>query len=378
MPKVSVIVPAYNVEPYVKKALNSLACQTLRDMEFICVNDGSQDGTWEILREFERRDSRFVVVDKENGGYGKAMNIGLKRATGEYIGILEPDDYVPVEMFGDLASVADEEKLDFVKADFFRFAEDPESGNVFYAYNHLDKDAIWYNRVVNPSETPELTALIMNTWSGIYRRSFLNEHGICHHETPGASYQDNGFFWQTFMHARRAMFLDRPYYLNRRDNPNSSVKDKGKVYAMNMEYAWIREIFLRPENAEKWDRFKGWFVRKEYNNYRFTLGRIDQSWRAQYVKDISERMRQARKLGELDTGLFTDYQLAELKTLIDDPTAYVEKYANKKDSSWLTPEEQALKRIEQLKSSAPYRAGRIVTAPGRFFKKVYYRVKRHT
>ena len=85
-----------------------------------------------------------------------------------------------------------------------------------------------------------------------YRRSFLEEFGIRHHETPGASYQDNGFFWQTFMHARRAMFIDTPYYLNRRDNPNSSVKDRGKVYAMNVEYAYIRNIFLRPENAQKW------------------------------------------------------------------------------------------------------------------------------
>ena len=376
MPKVSVIVPAYNVEPYVRKAMTSLQCQTLNDMEFICINDGSKDGTLAILQEFAAEDPRFIIVDKENGGYGVAMNIGLSKATGEYIGILEPDDHVPVEMFGDLYKVAAANDLDFVKADFYRFAQDPESGNVFYAYNRLDRSLEWYNRVVDPSVTPQLTKFIMNTWSGIYRRSFLEEFGIRHHETPGASYQDNGFFWQTFMHARRAMFIDTPYYLNRRDNPNSSVKDRGKVYAMNVEYAYIRDIFLRPENAQKWETFKGYFVLKEYNNYRFTLGRIDKSLRAQYVRDISVRMKEARDLGELDKSLFTDYQLLELNTLIDDLDAYTKKYGMVKNSDWKTPEEKALEKVERLERSAPYRAGRVVTAPGRLFKKVWYRLKR--
>ena len=376
MPKVSVIVPAYNVEPYVRKAMTSLQCQTLKDMEFICINDGSKDGTLAILQEFAASDPRFIIVDKENGGYGVAMNIGMSKATGEYVGILEPDDHVPVEMFGDLYEIAAANDLDFVKADFFRFAEDPESGNVFYAYNHLDKSGEWYNQVVDPSVTPQLTRFIMNTWSGIYKRRFLEEYGIRHHETPGASFQDNGFFWQTFMHARRAMFVDRPYYMNRRDNPNSSVKDKGKVYAMNVEYAYIRDIFLRPENARKWEIFKGYFVLKEYNNYRFTLGRIDRSMRAQYVKDISKRMQQAREMDELDETLFTDFQMAELNTLIRDPDQYTQKYAMVKNSDWKTPEELANERLERVLRSAPYRAGRVITAPGRLVKKIYYKAKR--
>lgn len=376
MPKVSVIVPAYNVEPYIRKALTSLQCQTLKDMEFICINDGSRDGTLAVLREFAAADDRFTVVDKENGGYGIAMNIGLEKATGEYIGILEPDDHVPVEMFGDLYQVASEHDLDFVKADFFRFAEDPESGNVFYAYNHLDKDGVWYNRILNPSETPQLTRLIMNTWSGIYKRSFLEKYGIRHHETPGASYQDNGFFWQTFMYATRAMFIDRPYYLNRRDNPNSSVRDKGKAYAMNVEYAYIRDIFLRPENAGRWERFKGYFTLKEFNNYRFTLGRIDPQLRPGYVKDISVRMKQAVELGELDKSLMSDAQRVELNTLLRDPQTYCKKYAMGKNSSWKTPEEEALERIEKIKESAPYKIGRALTAPGRLLRKLIYRIRR--
>lgn len=79
------------------------------------------------------------------------------------------------------------------------------------------------------------SCFIMNTWSGIYRRDFLEQYKIRHHETPGASFQDNGFWFQTFIYAKRAMILDTPYYMNRRDNPNSSVNNREKVYCINQE-----------------------------------------------------------------------------------------------------------------------------------------------
>ena len=78
-------------------------------------------------------------------------------------------------------------------------------------------------------------------------REFIEKNAIRHNETPGAAYQDNGFFWQTFMYAQRAMFLNRPYYMNRRDNPNSSVHNKDKVYSMNREYDYIRGVFMRSD-----------------------------------------------------------------------------------------------------------------------------------
>ena len=118
MAKVSIIVPTYNVEMYLDECLESLQRQTLKDIEIICVNDGSKDSSLEIIKRYAAGDSRFVVIDKENGGYGKAMNVGLDKATGEYIGIVEPDDFVPLYMYEDLYNVAAKNELDFVKADF--------------------------------------------------------------------------------------------------------------------------------------------------------------------------------------------------------------------------------------------------------------------
>ena len=106
MPAVSVIVPTYNEENYLRQALDSLVAQTLEDIEILLVNDGSTDQSADILREYAAHYPQFTLIDKPNGGYGSAVNAGLDAATGEYIGILEPDDFVDAHMFEDLYKAA--------------------------------------------------------------------------------------------------------------------------------------------------------------------------------------------------------------------------------------------------------------------------------
>ena len=93
-PKVSILVPYYNVEKYVSQCLKSIQRQTLEDIEVICLNDGSQDQTLEIIHKTVGTDSRFKIIDKSNSGYGATMNLGLSMATGTYVGIVESDDFV--------------------------------------------------------------------------------------------------------------------------------------------------------------------------------------------------------------------------------------------------------------------------------------------
>ena len=225
MAKVSIIIPTYNVEMYLVECMESVIHQTLKDIEIICINDGSTDGSLEILKSYAQKDDRIVLVDKENGGYGIAMNIGLEKATGEYIGIVEPDDFVKLDMYESLYQIAKDNDLDFVKADFYRFKRTDED-DMNMVYNRLSKNPEDYNKVFNPSEDTEAIRYIMNTWSGIYKKEFIEKHHIRHNETPGASFQDNGFWFQTFIFATRAMIVDKPYYMNRRDNPNSSVHNR--------------------------------------------------------------------------------------------------------------------------------------------------------
>ena len=136
MKKVSVIIPVYNVEEYLEECMESVIHQTLKEIEILCVNDGSTDHSLQILEQYAKKDDRIRIISQENSGYGKAMNCGLDAATGEYIGIVEPDDYVPLNMYEDLYGKAKEEKLDFVKADFYRFTTE-KNGNKKLYYNHL-------------------------------------------------------------------------------------------------------------------------------------------------------------------------------------------------------------------------------------------------
>ena len=139
MKKVSVIIPVYNVEEYLEECMESVIHQTLKEIEILCVNDGSTDHSLQILEQYAKKDDRIRIISQKNGGYGKAMNQGLDAASGEYIGIVEPDDYVPLNMYEDLYRKAKEQNLDFVKADFYRFVT-AENGNKELYYKDVVVD----------------------------------------------------------------------------------------------------------------------------------------------------------------------------------------------------------------------------------------------
>ncbi|MBQ9064819.1 MAG: glycosyltransferase [Blautia sp.] len=313
MCKVSIIVPVYNVENYLRQALDSLKEQTLSDIEVILVNDGSTDGSPVILEEYACADSRFRVIDQPNGGYGKAMNTGISAAAGEYIGILEPDDYVDAHMYEDLYELAEKNDLDFVKSDFCRF-KTSEDGTLETEYVSLDSEKTGYGKVFCPAEDPEVFRYKMNTWTGIYRRRWMEEFQIRHNETPGAAFQDNGFYFQTFAYAGRGMIIDKAYYMNRRDNPNSSVKNRGKVYAMNIEYDFLRDMLMR--DREVWERFKYFYWWVKYHSYFFTYERIDDKYKKEFMHRMSREYSWAMTKGELSREAFTDLEWKKLQSMI--------------------------------------------------------------
>jgi glycosyltransferase involved in cell wall biosynthesis len=120
---VSVVVPTYNVERYLDQCLTSIQMQPFANVEVICVNDGSTDGSLGIMQEHAARDPRVRVIDKPNAGYGAACNAGIDGATGDYVAIVEPDDYLTGNMFGDLLDFADSldgGPVDIVKSSYWR------------------------------------------------------------------------------------------------------------------------------------------------------------------------------------------------------------------------------------------------------------------
>jgi len=304
MPKVSIIMPMYNQENYIRECLESVINQTLKDIEIIVVNDGSKDKSLEIVQEYAKKDPRIIIIDKPNTGYGDSMNVGINRATGEYIGIVETDDFVALDMYEILYDIARKRKIDIVKADFARF-EVKENELIKQRERIAPKN--YCNRILHPDRNIRLFHLIkMNTWAGIYNTEWLRKNNIRHNETPGASFQDNGFWFQTMMHAREIYLYDgKPLYFNRRDNPNSSVYSKNKVFCNCEEYKFIEHILK--ENDELFDKYKYIFQFKKFTNYLWHLRRIatfSPEWSEAYLENFYKEFKVAEEMGLLDKETF--------------------------------------------------------------------------
>ena len=125
MPAVSVIVPVYNTEKYLEECIRSLTEQTLSSLELIFVDDGSTDASPKILERYRARDPKHIrVITQKNAGQGKARNVGLAAATGEYVGFVDSDDYVDRRMYAAMYTRAGSEELDLVECDFHYLEED--------------------------------------------------------------------------------------------------------------------------------------------------------------------------------------------------------------------------------------------------------------
>ena len=361
MSKVSIILPIYNVSEYLHECLDSVVRQTLKDIEIICVNDGSTDDSLDIINEYAAKDDRIVVITGPNGGYGKAMNKGLDAATGEYVGIVEPDDYVALTMFEDLYNIAKEKDLDIVKADFYRFGRN-EKGDMSMTYVPLDSKKERYGELLHPNQDPSLIKFVMNTWSGIYKRAMLEKYHIRHNETPGASFQDNGFFFQTTVRAERAMIINKPYYRNRRDNPNSSVKNREKVYCVNVEYDFIKDYLMK--DKEIWETFKDMYSWKKYQNCIFTINRIADEFKREYVHRMSKEFKRAYSQGEFSQETFSPLEWSRLTIIMDNPDDYYTLYvlnSGNGDAKKLQKELSSAKReLNDIKGSTTYKVGRAI------------------
>lgn len=316
VPVVSIIVPIYNTESYLEECLSSICAQTLSDMEIICVNDGSTDRSGDIIERFVASDKRIRAIHKENTGYGHSMNIGIEAATGDYIGIVESDDRIPKEMMQTLYEAAEMYQVDFVKADFCRFVRQAD-GKIRENLEILTGDRFYYNRAFCPSDEIESFRFSINIWSGIYRTDFIKKNNIRFNESPGASFQDNGFWFQTFALADRAVFLNKPLYRNRRDNPLSSVYCREKVYAACGEYDYIRRWIDSLPGDQR--RLIYLCAEGRIRNYFHTIDRIDERYQEEFYFRFREDYLNLREAGEIaETFLPVEWR-ERISNIIEDP-----------------------------------------------------------
>ena len=313
MVKVSVLVPTLNVRPYIEECLDSIVNQTLRAIEIICIDAGSTDGTLEVLREYAQKDSRIRVIQSDKKSYGYQMNLGLDAATGEYIGIVESDDYIREDMYEHQYTLANSADLDLIKADYKIFYGDKEHRK--FVSRKISTDNERYNRIINYNENADIFNVNVVIWTGIYKSSFIKDNNIRFNETPGASYQDNGFNFQVLALAKRVWCMDDDFYRLRRDNPNSSVFNKNKVYVLCEEYDFIKRFISEkfPQDVQLYRIH----CLKRFHNYMWNLDRIAEEFKKEFLVRFAKDFQADFYAGHVCEPYFSAREIMKLTAILE-------------------------------------------------------------
>lgn len=311
-PKLSILVPVYNVEEYLAQALSSLVSQTLQDLEIICINDGSTDGSLAIIQRFAKKDSRISIIDKKNTGYGDSMNLGLKKAKGEYVGILEPDDWVEPNAFKTMYQVAVKNRADVVKCNYYRCQSSSKTSLTL-----IDPvTEISDQEVISPKTYRAVFRFAPAIWSAIYRRRFLLDNKINFLPTPGASYQDLSFSFKVWTLAQKVILLPDAFVHYRIDNANSSVNNPGKVNCVVDEYNEI-ETFLCERGI--FSDFGETMNAAKFRNYHWNFQRLDRKLAKDFYQTWRQTLLSAREEGLLTRSEFSKKDWLALNAIIKHP-----------------------------------------------------------
>lgn len=228
--KVSVIIPVYNVEKYLRQNLESVANQTLKDIEIICVDDGSTDSSFEIVKEFAEKDSRFIAVSQENGGAGAARNNGLRRAKGKYLSFLDSDDFFDEKMLEEAYN-----KAEATQADFVVFQSDQ-----YYEETKEFKDVSWTLRYaeIPPYEPFGRRSMTDNVfkvfvgwaWDKLYNREFVLKNNLWFQEQRTSN--DMLFVFSAVAIAKKIACVEKGKVLahQRRNNKDSLSNTREKSW----------------------------------------------------------------------------------------------------------------------------------------------------
>lgn len=326
--KVSVLTPIYNhAITYVRSCLNSLMAQTLQEVEFILIDNGANAESKQLIEEFLQKDKRFTVLHIEkNQGYGFAMNQGLARAKGEYIGIVESDDLTHPDMFKDLYEAGHKSGADLVKGLFSPYrGVSIQRGGISFAPNQ-------YNKCFKPLDIPDFC--IRNGsgsyWSAIYKKEALEKNDIKFDIMPNPSAEDIMFMLKTFCLFDSIYIVNKSYYYHRMDNPNSSIHRKDRI---------ARDCAILYEKLDEFFKSKGdrisaelWNIKHEreffnlYLHFKYNISRD----RLRYLFMLRKRMKPLFKQNVLR---FSQKHQALLEEIIHHPFLFYFKNLSRTDNS---------------------------------------------
>ncbi len=244
MPKVSVIIPVYNVEKYLRECLDSVVNQTLKDIEIICVNDYSTDNSPKILEEYASHDNRIKIINNEKNIHaGQSRNKGLSLSSGEYVFFMDSDDYLELNALETVVRILDM-NTDAAFCIFCKVLHDQST-------NETTKIKTFSKKLINSGK---ISKICINTkindilrcevpaWTKVYRRNFLTENNIMFDDLKCAN--DRYFYFQTVFKAQKLILLEE-YLINHRINvKNSLIQKRSKHFeCMYKSYEYVTSLY---------------------------------------------------------------------------------------------------------------------------------------
>ncbi len=275
--RVTVLVYVYNAEKYLIDCLKSLNNQILDDMEIVCINDGSTDGSADILKDFAKKGPRMRVVNlAKSAGYGRVLNQGIKIANGEYIGIIEAADFVNPEMFIELFALAKKHDADVAKGNYTLYENEKDIPPKDYI---LPEES---DNIIDPMENTRIFYQPPAIWSAIYKKEFLEKQKISFLETNACACQDISFNFKVLSSGGKIVLTDKAYLHHR---PLKVTIKNDELFNINQEFSEA-EKYLKSKDV--WKSFNYVFQAVKFASYHWSMLNLEDK---KAVEKFALRMR---------------------------------------------------------------------------------------
>lgn len=249
--KVSVIIPVYNVEKYIRQCLESVTNQTLKDIEIIVVNDGTKDNSMKIVEEY-LSDERIKIINKENGGLSSARNAGMREAQGKYIYFIDSDDFADKEVLSTLYENSENEKMDIVFSNFSYYNDKTKKEKrAKFIFPFKEKISKGYYYLYNGEE--------INVWNRLYKKDFLEKYNFQFIE--GIIYEDQDFGFKTIILAEKIKYVANYGYKYRVEREGSIMSSQKKEKSLKSVQILKREMskFFSNINLNEFQKIRVYF-----------------------------------------------------------------------------------------------------------------------
>ena len=280
--EVSIIVPVYNVEKYLGECLDSLCNQTFKDLEIVCINDGSSDGSLEILEDYAEKDKRISIYSQENKGLSATRNAGMKKITGRYVYFMDSDDILEIDAIEKLHNLCEEKSLDLVLFKLINFYDgtDEKFESAYYNMEFL-KNNVGDNVFSYEDIKEDIVKIAVNAQSKFFKRDLIEDMEF----NEGLIFEDNPFTIEAIFKSQRTYFLDEFIYLKReRKGSITTSHDKSFVDVI----AIANKIIDLTKQYGKYDELKHAVINKKFRRILKRYDEIDSEFKQYFFEKIKE------------------------------------------------------------------------------------------